>query len=267
MFSWRVECGVWSEKCLAAESPLGVFSLHTPHSTLLEKKSLLLLALLLLPLIVQARSIPAISRDKAREAAREQVVWRGRLCPLSTAARDFLTAVYGKPTYKGLTPEQVIYGWRLRPDVWKEEPMIRIGDARLRRQLHIEGDIAAFSQLFDDTLGYRLSLLGADLPERMRPLVRESPAVVALDERVGMIILLAQGRLFQPRPADMPPLSPWRVEAEILWNRMPLWVILLIPVAAGLAGLVVWGRRRRAGRQQADSRLPVSARRDGESRQ
>ena len=76
-----------------------------------------------------ARSIPTINRDKAREVAREQVVWRDRLCPLSTAARDFLKAVYGKSSYQGLTPEQVVYGWRLRPDVWKDEPMILIGDA------------------------------------------------------------------------------------------------------------------------------------------
>jgi len=186
-----------------------------------------------------ARSIPTINRDKAREAAREQVVWRGRLCPLSTAALDFLRAVYGKSSYQGLTPEQVVYGWRLRPDVWKDEPMILIGDAGLRRQLHIEGDYARFSELFDDTLGYRLSALGSDLPERMRQLARETPAATGLDERVGQIILLTQGRLFQPRPAGMQPLPSWRVEAEILWNHTPLWVIILLPIAAAIACLAI----------------------------
>lgn len=186
-----------------------------------------------------ARSIPTINRAKAREAAREQVVWRGRLCPLSTAALDFLRAVYGKTSYQGLTPEQVVYGWRLRPDVWKDEPMILIGDAGLRRQLHIEGDYARFSELFDDTLGYRLSALGSDLPERMRQLARETPAATGLDERVGQIILLTQGRLFQPRPAGMQPLPSWRVEAEILWNHTPLWVIILLPIAAAIVCLAI----------------------------
>lgn len=186
-----------------------------------------------------ARSIPTINRAKAREAAREQVVWRGRLCPLSTAALDFLRAVYGKSSYQGLTPEQVVYGWRLRPDVWKDEPMILIGDAGLRRQLHIEGDYARFSELFDDTLGYRLSALGSDLPERMRQLARETPAATGLDERVGQIILLTQGRLFQPRPAGMQPLPSWRVEAEILWNHTPLWVIILLPIAAAIVCLAI----------------------------
>ena len=170
--------------------------------------------------------------------AREQVVWNGRLCPFSTFALDFLQSVYGKSTYKGLSPEQVVYGWLLRPEVWKDEPMIHIPDADFRRQLNIEGEYAKFSELFDDTLGYKLNSLGSDLPERMRPLVRETPAVVSLDEKVGDIILLTKGQLFQPRPNDMPPLPLWRVEAEILWNVTPLWTILL-SIAAAIAILVI----------------------------
>ena len=176
---------------------------------------------------ISARSIQTINADKAKEVAREQVVWRGRLCPFSTFALDFLQSVYGKGTYKGLSPEQVVYGWLLRPEVWKDEPMIHVPDAELRRQLNIEGEYAKFSELFDDTLGYKLNSLGSDLPERMRPMVRETPAVVSLDEKVGDIILLTQGRLLQPRPADMPPLPSWRVEAEILWNVTPPWAVLL----------------------------------------
>ena len=174
-----------------------------------------------------ARSIQTINADKAREVAREQVVWRGRLCPFSTFALGWLQSVYGKSSYKGLSPEQVVYGWLLRPEVWKDEPLIHIPDADLRHQLHIEGEYARFSELFDDTLGYRLNALGSDLPERMRPLVRETPAVVSLDEKVGDIILLTLGRLFQPRPADMPPLPSWRIEAEVLWNVTPPWAVLL----------------------------------------
>ena len=187
---------------------------------------------------ISARSIQTINADKAKEVAREQVVWRGRLCPFSTFALDFLQSVYGKGTYKGLSPEQVVYGWLLRPEVWKDEPMIHVPDAELRCQLNIEGEYAKFSELFDDTLGYKLNSLGSDLPERMRPMVCETPAVVSLDEKVGDIILLTKGQLFQTRPSDMPPLPSWRVEAEILWNVTPSWVILLA-IAAVIAILVL----------------------------
>lgn len=178
-----------------------------------------------------ARSIQTINAEKAREVAREQVIWQDRLCPFSTFALDFLKSVYGKSNYKGLSPEQVVYGWLLRPEVWKDEPMIHIPETDLQRQLNIEGEYAKFSELFDDTLGYKLNTLGSDLPERMRQMARESSAAISLDEKVGDIILLTRGQLFQPRPADMKPLPAWRVEGEILWNNTPSWAILLIVTA------------------------------------
>ena len=186
-----------------------------------------------------ARSIQTINAEKAREVAREQVIWQDRLCPFSTFALDFLKSVYGKSNYKGLSPEQVVYGWLLRPEVWKDEPMIHIPETDLQRQLNIEGEYAKFSELFDDTLGYKLNTLGSDLPERMRQMARESSAAISLDEKVGDIILLTRGQLFQPRPADMEPLPAWRVEGEILWNNTPSWAIPLI-VTAVVALLVLF---------------------------
>jgi hypothetical protein len=179
---------------------------------------------------VSARSIQTINADKAREVAREQVVWKGRLCPFSTFALDFLESVYGRSSYKGLSPEQVVYGWLLRPEVWKDEPMIHIPDANLRQQLNISGEYAKFSELFDDTLGYKLNTIDSDLPERLRQLAREAPAAVNLDEKVGEIILLTKGALIQPRPADLEPLPSWRIDLEILWNNTPSWVFLILIV-------------------------------------
>ena len=179
---------------------------------------------------VSARSIQTINADKAREVAREQVVWKGRLCPFSTFALDFLESVYGRSSYKSLSPEQVVYGWLLRPEVWKDEPMIHIPDANLRQQLNISGEYAKFSELFDDTLGYKLNTIDSDLPERLRQLAREAPAAVNLDEKVGEIILLTKGELIQTRPADLEPLPSWRIDLEILWNNTPSWVFLILIV-------------------------------------
>ena len=212
-------------------------------------KYLLLWLLLLASTTISARSIPTINADKAHEAARQQVVWRNRVCPLATLANDFLESIYGKTSYKGLSSVQVLYGWHLRPDVWKDEPMILISDTNLRSQLGVEGEYATFSELFDDTLGYRLNTLGADLPEKMRQMVRESAPAIELDEKVGMIILLTQGKLIVPRPEMMAPLSSWRIEAEILYNEIPVYVFFVIigVVCGGLAivrklGILGWKR-------------------------
>ena len=193
-----------------------------------SKRTLLWLLLLATATIATARSIPTINAERAREAAHEQVWWDDRVCPLATLAHDFLESVYGQSTYKGLSAVQVVYGWRLRPDAWKDEAMIYIPDADLRRQLHIEGDYAKFSELFDDTLGYRLNTIGSELPERMQQIVRESQPIIELDEKVGLIIQLTQGRLIQPRPDSIPPVSKWRIEAEIFYVDTPAWVIALL---------------------------------------
>ena len=55
-----------------------------------------------------SRSIQTINAEKAREVAREQVMWNDRVCPFSTLALDCLESVYGKSSYKGLMPEQVV---------------------------------------------------------------------------------------------------------------------------------------------------------------
>ena len=195
-----------------------------------SKRTLLWLLLLATATIATARSIPTINAERAREAAHEQVWWDGRVCPLATLAHDFLESVYGKRTYKGLSAVQVVYGWRLRPDVWKDEPMIYVPDADLRRQLHLEGEYAKFSELFDDTLGYRLNTIGSELPERMQQIVRESQPVIELDEKVGLIIELTQGRLIQPRPDSIPPVSKWRIEAEMFYVDTPTWLIVLLTI-------------------------------------
>ena len=195
-----------------------------------SKRTLLWLLLLATATIATARSIPTINAERAREAAHEQVWWNGRVCPLATLAHDFLESVYGKRTYKGLSAVQVVYGWRLRPDVWKDEPMIYVPDADLRRQLHLEGEYAKFSELFDDTLGYRLNTIGSELPERMQQIVRESQPVIELDEKVGLIIELTQGRLIQPRPDSIPPVSKWRIEAEMFYVDTPAWLMVLLTI-------------------------------------
>ena len=195
-----------------------------------SKRTLLWLLLLATATIATARSIPTINAERAREAAHEQVWWDGRVCPLATLAHDFLESVYGKRTYKGLSAVQVVYGWRLRPDVWKDEPMIYVPDADLRRQLHLEGEYAKFSELFDDTLGYRLNTIGSELPERMQQIVRESQPVIELDEKVGLIIELTQGRLIQPRPDSIPPVSKWRIEAEIFYVGTPAWLMVFLTI-------------------------------------
>lgn len=83
------------------------------------------------------------------------VYYNDRVCPLQTLARDFTVKLYGKPSYKGLSAEQVLTGWFFYYDSWKEEPMIRIKSREARHLLGIDGRYARLTD-FIGNRGYKL---------------------------------------------------------------------------------------------------------------
>ena len=88
-------------------------------------------------MVVQAenRSLPALALRQADSLASKQVIYHDRVVPFNTLARDFVLKLTGKSSYGGMTPEQVVGGWLLRPEVWQNEPMIYIKSAELRHLL------------------------------------------------------------------------------------------------------------------------------------
>lgn len=176
------------------------------------------------------RSLPAFNRERADSLARRQVVYNDRVAPFSTLAHDFLLKLYGGTSYGGLTPEQVVSGWLFNPEVWQNEPMILIKNAELRSLLHIEGKYARLTDLFQGN-DYILQHYwkGANNPQ-FTPTDVLQKAILETDEKVGLIMMLQKGSLIQPLPRDgsVRPLSSLRVEAEVLYNRLPLTKVLFM---------------------------------------
>lgn len=190
----------------------------------LLRRGAFLLALLFAVGQSSARSIPTVNAQKARQAARYQVVYNNRIVPLNTVAIDFLTKVYGRSSYKGLSAEQVLYGWMARPEAWKEEKMIKIKSSALRERLGIEGSYASMQDLFDQDGRYRLMSLAQEAQGQGAL----SKAVRETDEKAGLILMLVGRSLFKPLAPSAPHLSERRVEAEILYNRIPFTKILFM---------------------------------------
>jgi len=175
---------------------------------------------------LHARSLPTVNDVKADGLARRQIVYNGRIAPFSTLAHDFMLKIYGRTTYHNLSAEQVTYGWMMRPEAWKHEPMIKVKDKALLRALGAEGQYISLQSLFDENGSYKLSRLLAPSPASSLHTLQKS--LQDLDEKVGIIIMLTQGTLFTPLPKGATPLSSTRVEAEILYNRLPIVKTLFI---------------------------------------
>ena len=179
----------------------------------------------------RGEAIPTINAQRASEVARQQVIYNDRVAPFSTPAHDFLQKIYGRTSYRGLSPEQVLIGWMMRPEAWKDQKMIRIKDGSLRRALAIEGQYASMSDLFNAQGEYKLNQLQPSHATTMQGNdsrgVSEK-ALRELDEKVGIIIMAASQQFVQPRPADVAPLSDNRITAEVLYNRLPITKVLFM---------------------------------------
>ncbi|MCR5455200.1 MAG: cytochrome c biogenesis protein CcsA [Bacteroidales bacterium] len=178
------------------------------------KKGGLFVALLCMSLSTNAQSkkIPTISFEESDKMATKQIVYNGRIAPFNTMARDFVSKIYGKPSYYNLTAEQVVCGWMYRPEVWKDEKMILVKDEALQRQLGV-GKYASFAEFFDENENYRLNTI------EITKAVREA------DEKIGLILMLTGGKLFQESDVKI---SESKINAEIVYNKINFAKILFM---------------------------------------
>lgn len=189
---------------------------------LLRKGGVFCLLLLAGSMQVQGRTLPALSIRQADSLAYEQVIYHDRVVPFNTLARDFVVKLTGRPSYAGLTPEQIIGGWLLRPEVWQYEPMIYIKNRELCRLLNLKTPYASAADLFDGQR-YRLQDFWQGRQETGRKMSPLEKAIVETDEKVGLILMLQKGTLIHPLPKDgsVKPLPLSKIRAELIYNRIP----------------------------------------------
>ena len=144
-------------------------------------------------------------------------MWNNRVTPFGTMAQEFLLKVYGKRSYHGLTPTQVVASMGLEPTEWSSEPIIKLG----------RGHYTSLSEFVDYS--------------GPTPTLQHMGEDAKADEKVGLMLMLMHGSLLEAVPADVPRLSERRLSAELLYNRIDwlLWgmmasfVLALLSVVPG----------------------------------
>lgn len=218
-----------------------------------RKTGLVWLGLCAFQLTAQARPVSVLARQDAEKLKMRQVIYHDRVAPFHTLARDFVIKLSGKPSYHGLTPEQVVASWLLYPEEWQHEPMFRVKSERLRQELGLKSEYAALVDLFDGKT-YRLEGLLQRLQDEVRNTHEKGwlenrrakkleKEVLELDEKVGMVLMLQKGTFIRPLPEDgsVTPLSPLRIRAEIFYHAVPFTKILFMAnLSLGLLALGWW---------------------------
>lgn len=201
-----------------------VYMLFDPHGAYRKllrlshlKKGLMMMALLF-ALGSGSAEAHVLPKESADRFGRLMVLHNSCICPLQTLAVDFTKNLYGKASYDGYTPEQVLTGWMFYADDWMQEPMLRLKGAEMRDRLQLP-EYVPVSQFFNNAMGgYTLG-----------PYVQEyyggnhdafHSQVVAIDNKIQLIMELRSGSLLKLFPYTNKGKTTWFAPTDDLPNAM-----------------------------------------------
>jgi len=155
---------------------------------------------------------------------------QGRMKPIDTLATEILAKIHRSASLtldgKKLTPNQVILGMMIRPDIYKEIKLIRTGYKSINKAIGVDENTkyVSFSQFFEDPLnmqGYKLAPI-VDEAARKAPGDRNQldKDALKIDERVNVVYMVFTGSLLKIWPKANDVNNKWYATIEAL-NTFP----------------------------------------------
>ncbi|MEO1937755.1 MAG: cytochrome c biogenesis protein CcsA [Sulfurimonas sp.] len=172
-----------------------------------------------------------VSFNKAHAAKFGELVvqdTQGRMKPIDTLATEILAKVHRSASLEvgadELTPNQVILGMMIRPDIYKDVKLIRTKDEKINLAIDAKKDAkyVSFAQFFADPVsmrGYKLAQI-VDRAARKAPKDRNKldKKALEIDEKVNVVYMVFTGSLFKiwPKPNDVN--NKWFATIDALEN-------------------------------------------------
>lgn len=103
-----------------------------------------------------AQEMVKIDGDIADDFGKICVLYNSRITPINTVATSFVTKLCGKPTWEGLSSNQVFAGWIFDVPYWETVKMIEIKEKKAQELLGINGKWASFDDFWDNYNNYKL---------------------------------------------------------------------------------------------------------------
>jgi len=128
----------------------------------------------------------------------------GRTKPLYTLSNDIIRKVYKKNQYQNLNSMQVFLGFYYDFNSWKNTPLIRISNPKLREIVGVDNKYAAVSDLVNlQTNVYKLQ-------DHVRQIYNKPASkrnkfdkeVLKVDERLNILSMIIRGQMLKIFPAD-----------------------------------------------------------------
>ncbi len=206
---------------------LAMFVRGTRFSMIAKKTSSKTKALVI-GLLILGMGMPAFSQMvPPKEVAKEfGYLWvqdkGGRYEPMNTLSSEVVRKITKKAKYKEYTPDQVLLGLMLYPDVWQNQPLFKINNAELHRIIGYKGDLVSFNDLMGPGgSNYLLSELVNEAYSK--PVAQQTDLdkeVIKLDDRVNAMFLVQSGGLVTIFPDPDLENHKWISVSEALADQM-----------------------------------------------
>ena len=189
------------------------------HSPLIMRGAAIFILFLYSSTSIRAEMRPKVlPKELAARFGDICVLYNDRICPLQTLAKDFTVKLYGSPSYKGYSPEQVFTGWMFYYSSWQQQPMIKINSAFVRQLLGIKGKYASLNDFTNDLNIYKLEDVISKSQYDKR--FKDSRAIEEADEKYNLIASFNSGKLLKIFPYSFNGDLVWYSQADILPESM-----------------------------------------------
>lgn len=138
----------------------------------------------------------SVSKDVAHDFGKIVVHYNGRLCPVNTAACDFVTKLCGNSSWEGYSADEIFVGWMIYYTQWEEQKIIKVNNAEVQKMLGIEGKWASLRDFYTSGNAYKLAGKANDatLADDVRKAVRET------DEKIQIISMFYNSEMLRMFP-------------------------------------------------------------------
>ena len=164
-----------------------------------------------------AQEMVKIDGDIADDFGKICVLYNSRITPINTVATSFVTKLCGKPTWDGLSSNQVFAGWIFDVPYWETVKMIEIKEKKAQELLGINGKWASFDDFWDNYNNYKLDAplkkAYKDGDTKLQKQLRDA------DEKFNIIRMLYGGEMLKMFPyADKQGHMQWFAPGQPLGN-------------------------------------------------
>lgn len=146
-----------------------------------------------------------ISKELAHEMAVIPVLYNERICPLNTAATDFVTKLCGKSTWKGMSADEIFIGWMIYYTEWESQPIIKVKSQYVQQILGIDSEWASVRDFYNSQHKYKLrdAVHNTAISESARKALRE------VDEKIQTVTMFYHSEMLR--------MFPLRSEGQLKW--------------------------------------------------